>query len=140
MHSTAYRDHACPLFQRYKVLKFADLFPLENCISVIAFSLFSNHFKLTASSHSYCARSVSNGLIFKRLYNIFRYGSESIINSTASTGNHFQTIFHGHNLLNPIQDRLFWGCSRMGGGTKKAPLPKICYTYPTTMKLGTLIP
>ena len=29
-----------------------------------------------------------------------------------------------------------WG----GGGGKKAPLPKICHTYPTMMKLGTVIP
>ena len=44
--------------------------------------------------------------------------------------------------LNPIQDGLFRGCLRMGeeGGGKKAPLPKICYTYPTMMKLGTVIP
>ena len=44
--------------------------------------------------------------------------------------------------FDPIQDWLFWGCSRMreGGGSKKAPLPKICLTYPTTMKLGTVIP
>ena len=26
------------------------------------------------------------------------------------------------------------------GGGKKAPLPKICYTYPAMMKLGTVIP
>ena len=26
------------------------------------------------------------------------------------------------------------------GGDKKAPLPKICHTYPTMMKLGTVIP
>ena len=45
--------------------------------------------------------------------------------------------------LNPIQDGLFLGCSRMGGGergTKRPPLPKICHTYPTMMKLGTVIP
>ena len=41
--------------------------------------------------------------------------------------------------LNPIQDGQFRGCSRMGGD-KKAPLPKICHTYPTIMKLGTVIP
>ena len=106
LHSAAYRDHTCPLFHRYKVLKFVDLVSLENCIFVNkcfndeAFSLFSNHFKLTASSHSYCTRSVSNGLIFKRLYNTIRYGSKSIINSAVRTWNPFQTIFHGHNLLN----------------------------------------
>ena len=27
-----------------------------------------------------------------------------------------------------------------GGGSKKAPLPKICHTYPTVMKLGRVIP
>ena len=27
-----------------------------------------------------------------------------------------------------------------GGGGKKAPLPKICHTYPTMMKLGTVKP
>ena len=106
LHSAAYRDHTCPLFHRYKILKFVDLVSLENCIFVNkcfndkAFSLFSNNFKLTASSHSYCTRSVRNGLIFKRLYNTIRYGNKSIINSAVSTWNHFQTIFHDHNLLN----------------------------------------
>ena len=106
MHSAAYWKHTSPLFHRYKVLKFVDLLLLENCIFVNkcfndeAFSLFSNHFKLTASSHSYCTRSVSNGLIFKRLYNTFLYGNKSIINSTVTTWNYFKTIFHGHNLLN----------------------------------------
>ena len=47
-------------------------------------------------------------------------------------------------MFNPIQDGLFWSCSRMGidGGGKKPPpypLPKICHTYPTMMKLGTVI-
>ena len=41
---------------------------------------------------------------------------------------------------NPIQDGLFRGCSRMGGNPKRPPLPKICRTYPTIMKLGTVIP
>ena len=27
-----------------------------------------------------------------------------------------------------------------GGGGKKALLPKICHTYPTVMKLGTVVP
>ena len=41
--------------------------------------------------------------------------------------------------FNPIQDELFRGCLRIWGG-KKAPLPKICHTYPAMMKLGTVIP
>ena len=40
--------------------------------------------------------------------------------------------------INPIQDGFFRGCSRMRG--QKGPLPKICHTYPTMMKLGTVIP
>ena len=45
--------------------------------------------------------------------------------------------------INPIQGGRFQGCSRMGwggGGGKKAPFSKICHTYPTLMKLGTVIP
>ena len=74
LHSAAYRDHTSPLVHRYKVLKFVDLVLLENCIFVNkcfndkAFSLISNHFKLTGSSPPHCTRSVSNGLIFKKLY------------------------------------------------------------------------
>ena len=33
----------------------------------------------------------------------------------------------------------FFGAAHEWVG-KKAPLPKICYTYPTIMKLGTVIP
>ena len=43
------------------------------------------------------------------------------------------------NCFNPVQDGLFWGCSRMGGA-KMSPLPKFFHTYPTIMKLGTVIP
>ena len=39
--------------------------------------------------------------------------------------------------LNPIQDGHFGGCSQMGEG---GFLPKICNTYSTMMKLGTVIP
>ena len=40
--------------------------------------------------------------------------------------------------FNPIQDGLFGGYSRIGGGgCFLAPLLKICRTYPTIMKLGT---
>ena len=37
-------------------------------------------------------------------------------------------------ILNPIQDRIFRGCSGM-----RVPLPKICHTYLTVMKLSTVI-
>ena len=42
--------------------------------------------------------------------------------------------------FNPIQNGHFRGYSRIGGGPKRSPLPKICHTYPTMMKLGTIIP
>ena len=42
------------------------------------------------------------------------------------------------SVLNPIQDGHFWGCSRMG--IQKCPLPKIYHTYPTIMKLYTVLP
>ena len=41
--------------------------------------------------------------------------------------------------FNPIQDGHFRGCSRMGG-IKRPTLSKICHTYPTMIKLGTVIP
>ena len=43
-----------------------------------------------------------------------------------------------HILLNPSQDGPFCGGSRMG--VQKGPLLKFCHTYPTMMKLGTVIP
>ena len=34
----------------------------------------------------------------------------------------------------------FFGAAHGRGGGQKAPLPKICHTFPTMMKLGTVIP
>ena len=56
-----------------------------------------------------------------------------------------QSKFHAYSISkgefpSPIEHGHFRGCSRMGGGGKKAPLPKICHTYPTMMKLGAVIP
>ena len=42
--------------------------------------------------------------------------------------------------VNLIQGGLFWGCSLMGGRAKSPSFPKIRHTYPTMMKLGTVIP
>ena len=41
--------------------------------------------------------------------------------------------------INPIQDGLFRGCSRMGEGAFLARLPKICHAYPAMMKPGKVI-
>ena len=49
-------------------------------------------------------------------------------------------IFFDDIKINPIQDGLFRGCSRMHGWPKRtSPLPKICHIYLAIMKLGTVI-
>ena len=55
------------------------------------------------------------------------------------------TLANDFLFINPIQDELFRCCSRMGekgggGGAKRPPFLKICHTYPTMMKLGTVTP
>ena len=55
---------------------------------------------------------------------------------------HFEELFKACKeqvIINPIQDEHFRYCSRIGG-RKKPPLTKIIDTYPTMMKLGTVIP
>ena len=47
--------------------------------------------------------------------------------------------FCGNNNLNPVQDGLSRGCSQIGRAKSPLPLPKICHTYPTVMKLGTIM-
>ena len=43
------------------------------------------------------------------------------------------------NTLTPFRMGIS-GLLTVGGGPKRPPLPKICHTYPTMMKLGTVIP
>ena len=52
-----------------------------------------------------------------------------IYNSKTSILTLFRVVFFG---------AVGWGGG--GGGGAKWPLPKICHTYPTRMKLGTVIP
>ena len=49
-------------------------------------------------------------------------------------------LFSKTLVINPIQDGLFWGCSRMWEVGKKAPSFLTSITYPTMIKLGTVIP
>ena len=42
--------------------------------------------------------------------------------------------------FNPVQEGLFRGSSRMEGEPKRPPLPKICQTNPTMMRLGRVVP
>ena len=48
-------------------------------------------------------------------------------------------VFFNSTIVNPIQMGIFRATHGWGEG-KKAILPKICHTYPITMKLGTVIP
>ena len=34
----------------------------------------------------------------------------------------------------------FFGAGHVWGGDRKLPLPKICHTYSTMMRLGTVVP
>ena len=58
--------------------------------------------------------------VFVKLYKSAKYGEKVLI-----------------VLVNLTLLGIFWGCSRMGGGS---PLPKTCHTYPTKIKLSTVIP
>ena len=42
----------------------------------------------------------------------------------------FEILSKSHIAVNPIQDGLFRGCSRMGGTLFGPTIPKICHTYP----------
>ena len=48
---------------------------------------------------------------------------------------YFWKLNISHTKFNPIHVGPFRGCSRMGEGGQKGPLPKIFHTYPTMMKL-----
>ena len=43
-------------------------------------------------------------------------------------------------IVNLTQDSLFWCCTWIREDQKDLPLPKICHTYPTMTKLGTVKP
>ena len=42
--------------------------------------------------------------------------------------------------FNPIQHGIFGGCSQMGRRANRPHIPKVCHTFPTMIKLGTLTP
>ena len=70
---------------------------------------------------------------------IYKPWNSEIVKFWNSVMRTFSSIYV--NCFNPVQDGLFWGCSRMGeGGAKMPPLPKFFHTYPTIMKLGRIIP
>ena len=48
----------------------------------------------------------------------------------------WKSVFSEGKSFNPIQDGLFGGCSRLVGGKTDT---KIGYTYPTMVKLATVI-
>ena len=48
----------------------------------------------------------------------------------------YKTPTDDYFYINPIQDGLFRGCSRMGWGPKRTPLTKIRHTHTTMMKFG----
>ena len=62
--------------------------------------------------------------------------SFKIVNKASSK---FDLKIKGGLCINPIQNGPFRGCS-LTGWVKRPPLPEIYHTFPTKMKLGTVIP
>ena len=82
-----------------------------------------------------CRRSL---LFAKKRKNVANFFPISIENTLILEKNISQ---NSSLLFNPLQDGLFRGCSRMGRGAPfSPPPPKIRHTYPTMMKLCTVIP
>ena len=57
-----------------------------------------------------------------------------------NSNENYLPFLHCTSSFNLIQDGSSWGCSRMEGDRKAPSLSKICHTYPTLMKFGTVIP
>ena len=53
---------------------------------------------------------------------------------------YFNTAFLNLFKMGLSGDAHGWGGGVEEGGSRKTSLPKICHTYPTTTKLGTVIP
>ena len=91
--------------------------------------------KIFAVMLLFCEASRSGGQrtkVEERLINYFCLFQNMLYNKTIKVSNVI--------IINPIQDGLFGGCSRMGGGVFLSPLPKIRRTYATIIKLGKVIP
>ena len=78
-------------------------------------------------------------LIFQLQQEVSKFDDICVSWSSPKTDLETKLLSLENRSFNPIQDGLFWGCSRMEGAFL-APLPKIRLTYPTMMKLGTVIP
>ena len=96
-------------------------------------SLYVECIKLLLLSNHSCLRLLQNSLPWST-HNLFGLRLDSFTIYIKA----FRTVLPFLS-FNPIQDGHFGGCSRMGG-QKGSPLPKVCHTYPTMMKIGTVIP
>ena len=73
-------------------------------------------------------------LILFHYWAAFVVYQQNWVNNTTPTWNSLTNIFS----VNHIQVGSFQDCSRIE--VQKCPRPKICHTYPTMMKLSTVIP
>ena len=94
--------------------------------SVIGFSSGSS---LIDSSAHQCSFSGMPLFFIKTFYYLFVKSRYSVLNY----------IFKKKFTLNPIQDGPFRAWSWMREEAKRPPLPKICHTYLTIMKIGAVI-
>ena len=73
------------------------------------------------------------------LWKSFSFFRKFVVKSFQWLSHKSISISQTEDYFNTAQDGPFRGCSRMGG-TKIPPLPKISHTYPTMMKLSTVMP
>ena len=101
--------------------------------------LVSNEFEQLQTSSGKSKKLKFDGLLSKRYIpsaKTLHTEDLSNINFNYLCENSPNYLCHFWN-LNPIQDGHFRGSSRIGVDPS---LPKICHTYPTMIKLGTIIP
>ena len=106
--------------------------------NLLSLQIFNLKFKLESQS-IFITKHINTYIVF--YFNLakiffFYWKLKSIIIKFFS--NFFVSFFNSFWMffwrINPIQDGLFRGCSWA------PPLPKICHTYPTVMKLGKFMP
>ena len=78
-----FNEHSTPLFSKAKILKFTDIFEMENCIFInksvsgSLHPLFSQVYSFVNDHHNYNTRFASNGLLKIPTNNTSIYGTRT---------------------------------------------------------------
>ena len=116
-----------------------------SCLSLLLHSMVCKQFcwplQFTVRAKKICCSNLSKKSFIIEMIVCRGYTSLSFWKDKTSTlipNSFLKTNVEENSYFLTFQGGPFQGCSRMGG-PKKASLPKICHTYPTIMKLGTVI-